>query len=645
MDAMNAHRCWRRLFAALLCAGGAVASLSTGGCTKDPEIVERPLVIYSPKSCPISETDAYSVIYAGGDFEPSSDRPPIASVFLRELGRSMEELPPETRSLVVDVSQRNVDWRGLVDVPSKGPVNVLLWRTHEACRLTRDVERRTGMTLGIAGSQFIIAGGRSIDGPAVPHTFVGNLNTGAIERLQFGLNTRRLFSTITSFRAPSEVDAASALIAGGEDPDTGQAIDNAEIYVPKIGGAIGDFEREHIPLSRGRTRHAALVLPSGETLLIGGADETGGPLPSMELVDPVSRRARTAGVALLANARTNPIAVRLSSGEILVWAGLGDRGRIVQEIEWILPDASDHSPKPSIPLVTGRERAIVPLEGGGALAVIAPDRGGGNQEEFDKFQTVWVISADGFVEPANPIDPNTLDTVRLFPGAEGAPVLWTGRRWLRWSPWFGAFQPIPEAPERGPSLGVEDGVPHSFVTADPGLALWLEDRREVGMSISGFRFATRSRFDAVPKPLLIRGPDQLAPDRLAGVPSSSLRFDNDLGLVLGPGSSAFLTDVTFANFELSVDVTGGSPTVVLRLVDSGTEYEVGGGGCPISQTPTKRLFVRRTGAKVEVQVDEQPFRNCVNELSTASVRVAIGLRGSAQATGRSSVKNLVVTRR
>lgn len=643
---MKPHR-RRRLFSAVWVAGGSLSfALSTGGCTKDPEIIERPLVVYSPKSCPISENEAYSVIYAGGDFEPSPTQPPIASVFLRELGRSMEELPPATRSLVVDVSQRNLDWRGLVDVPSKGAVNVLLWRTHEACRLTRDVERRTGMTLGVAGSQFIIAGGRSIDGPAVPHTYVGNLNTGAIERLQFGLNTRRLFSTITPFRGPNEVDASSALVAGGEDPDTGQAIDNAEIYVPKIGGPndVGDFEREHIPLSRGRTRHAAIVLPTGETLLIGGADESGGPLPSMEIVDPVSRRARTAGVALLENARTNPIAVRLSNGEILVWAGLGDRGRIVQALEWILPDASDHSTKPSIPLVTGRERAIVPLEGGGALAVIAPDLGG-DPEEFAKFQTVWVISADGFVEPAIPIDPATLETVRLFPGAEGAPVLWTGRRWLRWSPWFGAFQPIPEAPERGPSLAVEDGVPHSFLTADPGLALWLEDRREAGMSVSGFRFATRSRFDVVPKPLLVRSPDQLAPDRLAGGPNSSLRFDESLGLVMGPGSSAFLTDVTFADFELSVDVTGGSPTVVLRLVDSGAEYEVGGGGCPISQNPTNRLFVRRRGSKVEVQVDDKPLRNCVSELPSSGVRVAIGLRGSDQATGRSSAKNLVVTRR
>src|SRR5690606_3109529 len=121
----------------------------------------------------------------------------------------------------------------------------------------------------------------------------------------------------------------------------------------------------------------------------------------------------------------------------------------------------------------------------------------------------------------------------------------------------GAFEPIAEAPDVGPSVD-------AIANGDPGLALWLEDR-EAGMRVTGFRFATRTRFGAVPKPLLVTGPEQLAPDRLAGFPGSSIRFEAERGLLLGPGSSAFLTDVDFADFELTLEVTAGAPSVVLRL--------------------------------------------------------------------------------
>src|SRR5687768_4831088 len=96
-------------------------------CTPDPEIVERQVVVFSPRACPVSQSEAYSIIYAGGDFEPSVDKPPATGVYLREVGRTMNELPKTTRSLVVFVSQREVDWRGVAELPPNGPVNVLVW--------------------------------------------------------------------------------------------------------------------------------------------------------------------------------------------------------------------------------------------------------------------------------------------------------------------------------------------------------------------------------------------------------------------------------------------------------------------------------------------------------------------------------------
>lgn len=162
------------------------------------------------------------------------------------------------------------------------------------------------------------------------------------------------------------------------------------------------------------------------------------------------------------------------------------------------------------------------------------------------------------------------------------------------------------------------------------------------MSVTGFRFAARTRFDAVPKPLLVTGPDRLAPDRIAGLPGSAIRFEPDRGLLLGPGASAFLTDVTFADFDLEVDVTRSSPSVILRLA-TGAELEVGGAGCAFAQAARRHLKVERRGRRIEVRVDGAAPRACPTELERDE-RVSLGLRG-AQGVDVSDAHNLVVTRR
>lgn len=611
---------------ACLCA----AWLALAACGRDPRIEERPVVVYAPRSCPVSQDRAFSVIYAGGDFEPREERPPIASLFLREVGAVMGDLPPGTRSLVVDVSQPqpDVDWRGVAEVPSKGPVNVLVWPGGESCRLSRDVEARTDMTFGVFGRHFLVAGGRGLEGAQVPNTYVGDLSTGIVERLEFGLATRRAHATVTAFHREEDGELTGALIAGGQDPDTDTPLGTAETYAPKLGtpGDIGDFDGTRIELSEPRTRHGAVVLGSGETLLVGGVGQSGTPTRLMEIVDPRTGRSRTSGVALLAVPRSSPTVLRLASGEILVAGGLDRSGNPVPTLEWFAPDASRATKRP-IDLVTGRERAFVPLEAGGALAVIAP------RDDTPDFKTVWVISAEGTLEPGVPVDPKEIAVVRLFPGAEGAPVLWTGRRWLRWQPWFGAFQPIAAADERGPASA-------AIASGDSGLALWLSE--EPGMFVRGFRFATRTRFAGVPKPLLADGPGQLAPDRLAGLPGSSIRWSQDRGLELGPGASAFLTDVTFADFRVEVDVTSSAPVVVLRQED-GRELDVGGAACAAAQAAARKLVVERTGRRVDVWVDEAARRTCPTELDAADVRVSIGLRGGQGVI--SGARNLRVTRR
>ncbi len=621
-------------------AGLVVLGAAGVSCSGESRFEDRALYVWAPKSCPVFEESAFSYVYGGGDFDPPADAPPVAQVFWRDVGSVLPGLPPQTRTLLVDVSQRGQtqNWRGIARVPSTGDVNVLVWGTSEACWLSRNVELRKGSTLGVFGRHFMVVGGVSPDGTQSPATYVGDLTTGIVERLSLGMAARRSEASVTAFRTRGDEDPSPALVAGGEDPEGQRALATAEVYVPAVSarGAIGDFDRQMIALSKPRTRHGAVVLATGETLLVGGRNETG-VLRSTELVDPGKRVARTERLGDLDFARERPTVLRLASGEILVAGGSDAQGKPVPFLEWLAPDGSKGT-KRAQPLVAGRERAFVPLEGGGALAVIVPEL------PDPKFPTVWVISSAGVPEQAAlPIDPAELGAVRLFPGAEGAPLLWTGKRWLRWQPWFSAFQPVADAPGEGPTN--EDTAYDAIASGDSGLALWLGNRAGAGLFVTGFRFATRTPFDLVPKqpPLLVQGPLGLAPDRVVGGTTSAIAWTAERGLELFPGASAFVADLTFADFEAEIDVTGGAPVVVLRP-ELGEELEVGGADCAGAQLASRRLVVRRRGTSVRYVADDAEARICPTELLPEAGRVAIGLRGG-QGSAVSSGRNLRIVRR
>lgn len=585
-------------------------------CNRDPEVIQRPIVVYSPASCPVRDDPAsprgpYSVVYAGGDF----DNPVQASLYLRDVGQEMPAIPEKARSLIIDVSAGDFSWRGVGDVPASGPANVLVWRGEEACPLTGNVQARTDMAFAVFGHRFMVVGGRSPSATS-PYTFVGDLTTGAVTKLPFGLKRSRIRPTVTTF-------GDGALVAAGGS-DSGAPLNTAEVYSP----ALGDFEPAAIELSQERMLHGAVQLGTGETLLVGGKDRNGGLLRTMEIVDPVTRRARTAGVASLAVARHSPTVLRLANGEVLVAGGFDESGAAIPTLEWFARDGSQAT-KRAVDLVTGQERAFVPLEAGGALAIIRPDTASAD------FKTVWIISADGTLEPGTAIDPMTLDRVRLFRGSDGAPIVWTGNRWLKWAPWAGAFNLLDKAPVVGPELDAID-------SGDPGLALWVTKRADDDYAVTGFRFAAHTAFDAVKSPLLSAGPLQLAPDRLVNLtgPASTIRFD-ERGIVLDPGASAFVTSVTFADFALDLDVTASAPVIVVRD-ERGAELEVGGASCGFGQSATRSLHISRNGARVDVSADGAAPRTCPTPLAEGA-RVSLGVRG-AQGVTASAARNLRIAR-
>jgi hypothetical protein len=598
--------------------------------------------MHVPAACAVDDT-FHGNFQALGDFTP----PPGSLHLLSDIGADLG-VPASARAIVLDVFDTNsLKWGGgLASVADKGDVDLLIL-PREPCALSQPsspLTSRTNPALGaIDARHLLVAGGAGI-GTETPHSFVADLSTGTVTALATGLTDPRADATVTPFGDPG-----GALVAGGTKPETGEVLQTAEVYVPPgasgaspaLTGPAGDFDGAPIPLSTARARQGAIALATGETLLVGGFNNAGAAVTlvkSLEVVDPKHRqRGRVEGLDSLIAPRIRPTVLRLASGEILVAGGSDESGQpiVTNALEWLAPDAHAHSGKRPRDLVAGKERAFVALPGGGALAVVVPEA------QTAASENVWVISADGDVQPAAPIR-GALEMARLFPGTEGAPLLWTGDRWLRWRPWQGDFFSANglDTVRSGPAAG-------AFSSSDVGLALWLGDDA-TGVRVVGMRFDTRGPYatENPDHPLLVDGPDLFAPDRLAGTPSSAIRFDASLGLVLEQGTSAFLTDATLGSFTLDLDVPNGIAPRVLLRDERGTELEVGGASCLIVGFPgTHTLHVARDGSSIVTTLDDGVARACPAPLPGGdSGRISVGLRG-APAGPFSTARRFVLQRR
>jgi hypothetical protein len=236
------------------------------------------------------------------------------------------------------------------------------------------------------------------------------------------------------------------------------------------------------------------------------------------------------------------------------------------------------------------------------------------------------------VEPAAPIA-GTLAQPVLFGGAGGAPVLWTGDRWLQWSPWTGAFV----------ALAVLDDAPahvgDAWTSGDPGLAIWLDATTS---SLTALRFDTRGPYSTLPVSILVTDASETAPDRLAA--PGVVSFDESLGaLVLAPAASAFVTDRTYADVAVDVSAPTGEPALIVLRDERGAELEVGGVACPgpIVQG-TQAIHVERRGAAVSWSIAGGASGACSSGVSS-SARVSVGLRG-VMSSARSVASDLRIRR-
>jgi hypothetical protein len=208
----------------------------------------------------------------------------------------------------------------------------------------------------------------------------------------------------------------------------------------------------------------------------------------------------------------------------------------------------------------------------------------------------------------------------------GAPVLWTGDRWLQWQPYAGAFGEIPVL-DAAPAM-----VGDATCSPDPGLAMWLDPGDQ---QLTLLRFDTRNAYSSVENPLLVTGPDDLSPDGLGTV-----SWDIDTGLTVQPGSAAFVTDRTYADVDVAVTVATGPAAVELRDA-TGALLDVPG-GClpPVTPGPGQTLLVHRRGANVTWSLDAT--QGTCNPLPDGDARVSVGVR--AEGTTPAVVMNMIVSR-
>ncbi len=590
----------------------AASSLVTAGCSSDPVIDARTVTLHAPRACAVPD-DAYVLLHAAGDFQPTAANPPEQGFLVQTLGLTLDHLPAATRQLVADVSSpssADARFRGVSLLVDSGPADVLLWPAGRTCQLSSSVGGREGASLATLDGRYVLVTGGV--GNPVPSSALFDLATGEARTVTPDLLRPRRDASVTALPGPS---TTIALVAGGLGED-GALLDSAEVFDRAGEAFVGD----PITLSAARASHGALALASGEALLVGGRG-TNGPLGSLEAVDPFTRRARTAGLATLAVPRIGPTVLRLASGEILVAGGVDASGAPVTTLEWLSADATRAVRVPR-ELVGSHARAFVALPAGGALAVVAPE------DAAHPVHDVWVIGDGGSIDAGADIA-GVLGDVRLF-GGGAAPLLWTGDRWLRWDGWRASFAPLFEATG---APGPAKAAP--LLAPDPGLAMWLD-----GDHLAGLRYDATGPFESFPGSLLHVDEAHLSPDR-APEPAG-MRFDASLGLVLPPATSAFVDDATFADVTLDLTTAPGlAPLVVFRDPQTSIEHVVGGAGCTIAAAE-KKLHLERHGAALLVGVDDGAMHACQVPLG-ASERLAVGVRGASSPPG-SVVKDLTITR-
>ncbi len=590
-------------------------------------------------------------------------------------------------------------WLGYSDRRTKQGIDVLLWRERVGCTLfdptaQEDPDQRgypgpnSGQAIGYspAAGVVLVAGGDESD-RAAQRSLVFHAGDGASGLVPDTLNfpQARAYATVTPF-------GSGLLLAGGEDtindmPGARTARQTAAVFDSELGG----FENDLIELEAARTRHAAVTLESGETLLVGGARHTGGGtrvvVAPLEALSPQTRRTRIG--AELSTGRLEPVALRLSDGNVLVGGGYNIELNPVTTVEWFSPDgASEVTPgtcsaPPCAVLAPRYHRAFAAMPGGGALTVGGCEPGAQTPACVDAcgenfgcpapdFNATWItpegelapiwleppLTACPGVAPGTPFSP---ERVWLASGSDGAPWLIAFdedleppcRAAFRFEPWADPPQRVvpDDCAERpgdedckpyggafvATALDLEGSLPDprtGLTSLGPDAFVWLtaDDPPRLAGVRAGVRGAlSQNETLLVTDPSAPLVPLHLGPHRPPGGAVSTAPK-----AIYSPQGRLILEAENDAGPAVGVSITDtryGDVTLTIGYSGSGApvvlfdRYEVGGDDCAWPSDPATPLSVVRRGSTITTSDGEGRSVRCKGA-PTAAVGLALRAGGS-----------------
>jgi len=554
-------------------------------------------------------------------------------------------------------------------------IDVILWPEGGPCDLFRPSASDSfpgkigGEALGFAHTSglVLLAGSNDATSAAIVGALTFDAQTGDTHivdpRARAVLSEPRAFATVSDF-------AGKVLVAGGENPvhDLAQPEsalrETAEVYDP----ISRSFEPNLVTLAEATTRQAAVLLKSGETLLLGGRDAASDASSIVQVISPETRLSKL--LEPLTLGRTSPTALCLSDGRILVAGGTDEGGHPVAGLEWRAADGSKlGSPwNGSLTLPARYDRAFVALPGGAALSVggcegraalpgedcsvwcahgCPPATAEGNAGPYDAF---W-IGADGSIRALD----LALNAPRpfLMPGSDGSPWLLANdtdssgakvpgtTALYRFDPWHQRFDAADADLEIAPEFEPR------FVSTGPDAFIWLESDSD-GPVLRGVRLGTRAALTSDLSLVSLRAEDSTRPAHLApDYPPTAVNYDSALGRLSfsalaadAPATCVWLADADFGDFSAQISFsTQIPPSLRLGDVKIAQSSAEGGSTCTLPALSAvaasgDRMHLRRTGNHISMQLGSAsstcelggleapariPFGLCQSELGPVSV--------------------------
>ncbi len=621
-------------------------------CGADLETTRAEATLHQLAECPLPAEVSDFDLEAFGDFGAGPDVAEALSA--ADAGRQLT-FPDTTRQIRAGSVGGVERFIGVSTGPGGRDLPVLLWPEARACDLSSSSTYPAsggGQAVGLHPDRgmVLVAGGDAGPSSAVVGALTFDVRRG--DSTLVNAAARDVLLEPRAFATATACGDGSFLVAGGEDPLLSSAAP-AERDVSTTAEVFSidqmRFSGDRIELRVPRTRHAAVVLPSGETLLVGGRDEDGGATTVLEAVSPETRVSSLGGLASLSRGRIAPIVVGLEDGRFLVVGGESSDGEPVGPIEWLSPDGSEHMAT-SNAIPARYDTTATSLPGGSALIVTgcAPQSDGEvcapcerGCPPDDGFAAYW-IDPEGEARRV-PLDVDA-PRPRLVAASDGAPWLVTGSPdapVLRFNPWRARFD---SASLRGVDAA---SATAPLLALDPGAFVWISEGPG-GAHLQGLRSDTRRRFSrdvglVVQTAITDAGwPLHLAPDRAPDAPGAP-RYDGRLVLDEGP---VWLTDVDFADVSLSIETTGTPPIVHLGKESYGDAAHPWPDGSGASYAVVRRgesITLWRPvadGNAAAAPANELPSDARTYEVGSERVRVALSSSGGDTVVSTFTVERL-----